>query len=49
MGHLLFESVEDFQESFGPNAKQILGNLPNFTNSEPVIQIREPRVRVRKL
>lgn len=44
MGHLLFDSVEDFQESFGPNAEQILADLPNFTNSEPVIQISQVRI-----
>ena len=44
IGHLLFDSVEDFQESFGPNAGKILGDLPNFTNSEPVIQISEVRI-----
>ena len=41
MGHLLFDSVEDFQQNFGPNAEQIMADLPNFTNSEPVIQISE--------
>jgi uncharacterized protein (TIGR02118 family) len=44
MGHLLFDSVEGFQGSFGPNAEQILGDLPNFTNSEPVIQISEVKL-----
>ena len=44
MGHLLFDSVEDFQESFGPHAETIMGDLPNFTNSEPVIQISEVRI-----
>ena len=44
MGHLLFDSVEDFQQSFGPNAEKIMSDLPNFTNSEPVIQISEVRI-----
>ena len=44
MGHLLFDSVEDFQGSFGPNAEKIMGDLPNFTNAEPVIQISEVRI-----
>ena len=39
MGNLYFESVESFQNSFGPNAPEILGDLPNFTNAEPVVQI----------
>lgn len=41
MGNLLFESVEAFQGSFGPNAEEIMGDLPNFTNISPVVQISE--------
>lgn len=41
MGHLYFESVEDFQNAFGPNAEKIMGDISNFTNTEPVIQISE--------
>lgn len=44
MGHLLFESVEVFQESFGPHAPQILGDIPNFTNAQPTIQISEVKI-----
>jgi uncharacterized protein (TIGR02118 family) len=39
MTNLYFESVESFQNAFGPNAEKIMGDIPNFTNSEPVIQI----------
>jgi len=41
MGNLYFESVEMFQNSFGPNADKIMADLPNYTNVEPVIQISE--------
>ncbi len=41
MGNMYFDSVEDFGKAFGPNAKQIMGDLPNFTNIEPVIQVSE--------
>lgn len=41
MGILYFESVDSFQNSFGPNAAQIMADLPNFTNIEPVVQISE--------
>lgn len=44
MGHLTFESVEAFQASFGPNAENILADVPNFTNSQPQIQISEIRL-----
>ena len=41
MGNLYFDSLDSFQNSFGPNAEKIMGDLPNFTNIEPVIQISE--------
>ncbi|WP_347174003.1 EthD family reductase [Polaribacter uvawellassae] len=39
IGNIYFESVDSFQNSFGPNASEILADLPNFTNAEPVVQI----------
>lgn len=44
MGHLLFDSVEDFQNSFGPHSEQILGDIPNYTNIQPTIQISEVKI-----
>jgi uncharacterized protein (TIGR02118 family) len=41
MGNMYYNSIEEFQTAFGPNAKEIMGDLPNFTNIEPVIQISE--------
>lgn len=41
MGNIYFETVEMFQTSFGPHADKILGDVPNYTNIEPVIQISE--------
>lgn len=41
MVHLTFDTVESFQESFGPNADQIMGDIPNFTNTQPQIQISD--------
>jgi len=41
MGNLYFNSMEAFEKSFGPNADTIMADMPNFTNSEPVIQISE--------
>jgi uncharacterized protein (TIGR02118 family) len=41
MGHLLFDSVEAFQMSFGPHAQAIVEDIPNYTNSEPTVQISE--------
>jgi uncharacterized protein (TIGR02118 family) len=41
VGHLMFESVGDFQKSFGPKAATIMGDIPNYTDVAPVIQISE--------
>lgn len=41
MGNMYFDSVEDFGKAFGPHAEKIMGDLPNFTNIEPVIQVSE--------
>lgn len=41
MGHLTFESIEAFQNAFAPNAKNILADLPNFTNTQPRVQISQ--------
>ncbi|WP_199856368.1 EthD family reductase [Lunatibacter salilacus] len=40
-GHLYFDSMEDLQNSFGANIEQIVGDVPNFTNIQPVVQIGE--------
>ena len=41
MGHLYFDSVDDFQAAFGPHAEEIMGDIPNYTNVQPVIQISQ--------
>lgn len=41
MGNLYFDSVADFEKSFGPNAGTIMADAPNYTNSEPIIQVSE--------
>ena len=41
LGHLYFDSVEAFQSAFGPHAGPILADVPNYTNTTPVIQIGE--------
>ena len=44
MGHLLFDSIAAFQASFGLHAQAILGDIPNFTNTQPAIQISEVKL-----
>jgi uncharacterized protein (TIGR02118 family) len=41
MGNLYFDSLASFESHFGPHAPAIMGDVPNFTNIEPVIQISE--------
>ena len=41
MGNMYFNTIEEFQKAFGPNAEKIMADIPNFTNIEPVIQISE--------
>ena len=44
MGHLYFDSVDAFQQAFGPHADEILGDLPKFTNTQPTIQISDVKL-----
>jgi uncharacterized protein (TIGR02118 family) len=41
MCHVFAESVEAFQNAFGPHAKEIRGDVKNYTDIAPVIQISE--------
>jgi uncharacterized protein (TIGR02118 family) len=41
IGHLLFDSVEAFQSGFGPAAAEIMADIPNYTNTRPVIQVSQ--------
>ena len=41
MCHFAFDSAEDFLAAFMPHAAQLQGDMPNYTDIEPVIQINE--------
>jgi uncharacterized protein (TIGR02118 family) len=41
MCHLFCDSVESFQAGFGPHAKEIMADIPKYTDLSPVIQISE--------
>lgn len=41
VGYFYFDKLEDYQNAFGPNAEQILNDIPNYTNIQPVVQISE--------
>lgn len=38
---LFFASVDAFQAAFGPHMAEIMGDLPNYTDREPIVQISE--------
>jgi uncharacterized protein (TIGR02118 family) len=41
IGHLLFDSVEAFQSSFGIHAAKFSADVPNYTNVKGELQISE--------
>ena len=52
IGYLLFENMEDLQKGLATHGAEIMGDIPNFTNVQPQIQIGnivlgEPAVLVR--
>jgi len=44
MGHLYFESVDEFQAAFAPHASAIMADIPNYTDIQPIIQISEVKM-----
>lgn len=40
-GHLYFETAEAFEAAMEAHGEEILGDLPNFTDIAPVLQISE--------
>ena len=41
MAHLSFDSVEAFQAAFGPYPETIMGDIPNYTDIAPTIQVSD--------
>ena len=41
MCHIFCNSMEAFQAGFGPHAKEIMADIPNYTDLTPIIQISE--------
>jgi uncharacterized protein (TIGR02118 family) len=41
MCHIHCDSVAAFQAGFGPHAKAIMADIPNYTDLSPVMQISE--------
>ncbi len=43
IGYLLFESLTGFQAAFGQVGAELMADIPNFTDIEPLVQISEHR------
>ena len=43
--HGTFESVDAFETAFAPHAAEIQGDIPKYTNIQPVIQISQVQVQ----
>lgn len=41
MCHIFCDSVESFQKAIGPHMGEIMGDIPNYTDLQPVMQISE--------
>ena len=41
MCHYYFDTLEDFMAAFMPHAAELQGDIANYTDIEPVIQINE--------
>lgn len=41
VGYFYFDKLSDYLDAFGPNAEKILGDIPNYTDIQPVVQISE--------
>lgn len=46
--HLYFDSVEEFQAALAAHGEEVLGDIPNFTNTQPVLQISRIEVERRQ-
>ena len=41
LGHLVFNSVEDFQKAIAAHGEEVIADIATFTDIEPQIQISE--------
>jgi uncharacterized protein (TIGR02118 family) len=43
--HYEFDSYERFVTAFSPHAEELRGDMSNYTDVEPIIQVNEIRIR----
>ena len=43
MGHMYYDSIEDFQTAYGSHAEVIRRDIPNYTDITPILQISDVR------
>lgn len=43
VGHLLFDSMEAFQQAFAKGGAAALGDIPNFTDIQPQLLVSETK------
>ncbi len=41
MCHFHFSTADDFLQAFMPHAPELQGDMPNYTDIEPIVQINE--------
>lgn len=41
VGYFYFDKLEDYANAFSANGEQILNDIPNYTNIQPIVQISE--------
>lgn len=41
VAHLYFDSIDSFQQTLAPHFAEIMSDVPNYTDIEPVFQISE--------
>ena len=41
IGHLYFNTADEFQKAMGAHGKEFVADVPNFTNIQPQFQISE--------
>ena len=41
IGSMVFDKVEDFQKAFEAHGQELLDDVPNFTNIQPVVLVSE--------